>query len=81
MNVNPYQLVAPRHKVSPPGKSFSKSEKADSANPPEIHEAWFQNYDEEWAMFLAESSLKKTRPGLGNCNPETLPRVWNCPPE
>jgi hypothetical protein len=80
MNADPDQLAAPRYKINPSGKPSSKPEKAVPVDPPEPHTTWFKNYDEEWAAFLAESSLKKTHPGLGNCDPETLPRVWNCPP-
>ena len=50
-----------------------------SPSHPKQHTTWFSSYDEEWAAFLAESSLKKTRPGINHEIPETLPRVWNSP--
>ena len=34
---------------------------------------------QEWAAFLAESTLKKTRPGINHDEREPLPRVWNTP--
>jgi len=80
MNTDTDQLEGRRFKANPLGKTSSKPEKAAPVDPPETHKTWCKNYDEEWAAFLAESSLKKTHPGLGNTNPETLPRVWNCPP-
>ncbi|HEX7261175.1 MAG TPA: hypothetical protein VF258_05115 [Luteolibacter sp.] len=80
MNADPDQLASPRQKANPPGKPSSKPEKAAPAARPEPHKTWCQSYDEEWAAFFAESSLKKTRSGLGNSDPETLPRVWNSPP-
>lgn len=80
MNADPDQLAGPRHKANSLGKPSSKTEKAAPVDPLDSRKTWFKNYDEEWAAFLAESSLKKTRSGLGNSNPETLPRVWNCPP-
>lgn len=39
----------------------------------------FRTYDEEWAAFLAERSIRKSRPGINNEVPEALPRVWNNP--
>lgn len=39
----------------------------------------FSRYDEEWALFLADRSRRKSRPGINSAEPEPLPRVWNCP--
>lgn len=55
------------------------SHQIPAVSPPERHVSWFSNYDEEWAAFVNEHSISKTRPGINNEEPEPLPRVWNCP--
>jgi hypothetical protein len=81
MNANPDQLAAPRLKADSSAETYQKSHKVSSVGPPASRKAWFNNYDEEWAAFLAKSALKKSHPGINNEDPETLPRVWNSPHE
>ena len=79
MKANPDQLAGTRLKADPPATPHSKFHKASSVAPAARCTTWFNSYDEEWAALLAESSLKKSHPGLKNNDPETLPRVWNSP--
>ena len=77
MKPNQDQLAGIRNSL--PARTSAKNLKVSSVDPPAIHRTWLTSYDEEWAAFLAESSLKKTRPGINNDEPEPLPRVWNTP--
>ena len=61
--------IAPPTRIGPAAESF--------ATP--LHNTGFKSYDEEWAAFLAESSIRKTQSGINHEVPETLPRVWNHP--
>lgn len=79
MNANPDQPVAPRLKAAPAAKMNPKFHKAATVSPPARRKTWFNSYDEEWAAFLAENSIKKSRPGIHSEDPEALPRVWNIP--
>ena len=79
MNAIPEPLAGPRLKADAPAKTYPKFHKVSAVSPPAKRTTWFNSYDEEWAAFLAESSLKKSHPGINNEAPETLPRVWNCP--
>lgn len=79
MKATPDQSAGPRLKAAPAAKNRSKIHKASSVGPPARRKTWFNSYDEEWAAFLAQSSIKKSRPGIHGEEPETLPRVWNIP--
>ncbi len=79
MNANPDQPVGPRLKAAPTAKTRTKSPKAPNVGPPAKRKTWFNSYDEEWAAFLAKSSMTKSRPGINSEDPEALPRVWNIP--
>lgn len=79
MKANPDQPAGPRLKAALAAKSYTKSSKASAIGPPARRKTWFNSYDEEWAAFLAESSIKKSRSGLSSGVPESLPRVWNMP--
>ena len=79
MNANTDQLAGQAPATDSPAKTSTIPSKVSSVDPPARRKTWFNSYDEEWAAFLAESSLKKTRPGINNDAPETLPRVWNSP--
>lgn len=81
MNANPDQFAGPRLKADSSAKNNPKSHKVSSVGPPASRKAWFSNYDEEWAAFLAKNALKKSHPGINNEDPEALPRVWNSPHE
>ena len=78
MKANKDQLAGPRPTSSLPAKTF-KHQKVSSVDPPATRKSWLNSYDEEWAVFLAEKSMKKSRPGFNNDEPEPLPRVWNSP--
>ena len=79
MKAIPDQLAGPRLRADSPAKTYTKFHKVSSVSPPARRTTWFNSYDEEWAAFLAESSLKKSHSGINNESPEALPRVWNCP--
>lgn len=79
MKANPDQPAGPRLKAGSPARMQPKIHKATDVGPPARRQTWFNSYDEEWAAFLTESSIKKCRPGINNEDPETLPRVWNIP--
>lgn len=79
MKANPDQPAGPRLKAASPAKLYTKSHKASAVGPPARRKTWFNSYDEEWAAFLAEKSIRKSRPGINGEDPEALPRVWNIP--
>jgi hypothetical protein len=79
MKATPDQPAGPRLRNVSPVKSSTKFHKASNVGPPAKRKTWFNSYDEEWAAFLAENSLKKSRPGINSADPEALPRVWNIP--
>lgn len=79
MKANPDQPAGPRLKAAPPAKLHPKSHKASAVGPPARRKTWFNSYDEEWAAFLAEKTIRKSRPGINAEVPEALPRVWNMP--
>ncbi|MES2920648.1 MAG: hypothetical protein V4819_03835 [Verrucomicrobiota bacterium] len=79
MKANPDQPAGPRLKAAPTAKHYTKSHKASAVGPPARRKTWFSSYDEEWAAFLAESAMRKSRPGINSEDPEALPRVWNIP--
>jgi hypothetical protein len=79
MKATPDQPAGPRLKTAPAAKSNPKLPKASTVGPPARRKTWFNSYDEEWAAFLAESSIRKSRPGISSEDPEALPRVWNIP--
>jgi hypothetical protein len=79
MKANPDQPTGTRIKAAPPAKTFASFHKVSVVDPPVRRKTWFNSYDEEWAAFLAEKSIKKVRPGINSDDPEPLPRVWNSP--
>ena len=79
MKATPDPSAGPRLKAAPAAKIHPKFHKASSVGSPASRKTWFKSYDEEWAAFLAQSSSKKSRPGIHNEEPEALPRVWNIP--
>lgn len=79
MKATPDQPAGPRLKAAPTAKIHPKFPKASIVGPPARRKTWFNSYDEEWAAFLAECSINKSRPGLNSEDPEALPRVWNIP--
>ena len=79
MKAIPEPFAGPRLKADSPAKTYTKFHKVSAVGPPARRTTWFTSYDEEWAAFLAESSLRKSHPGINNEAPEVLPRVWNCP--
>jgi hypothetical protein len=42
---------------------------------------WFESYDEEWEAFLAENLIKRGRSSEYKKAADSLPCVWNEPPE
>ncbi len=81
MKATPEQPTGTRLKADLPAKAYAKLHKVASGGAPARRKTWFSSYDEEWAAFLAESAIKKSRPGITSADPETLPRVWNSPHE
>ena len=79
MKANPDQLAGPRLKAASAAKLSTNIHKASAVGPPARRKTWFNSYDEEWAAFLAEKSINKSRPGINSEDPEALPRVWNIP--
>jgi len=79
MNANPDQLKGTRPKAGPTGRNQTEFTKVFNVDPPAQRKTWFKDYDEEWAAFLTEKSLGKSKPGLNKADSETLPRVWNSP--
>jgi hypothetical protein len=79
MNANPDQPVDDRLQAASSTLRKLEKSKASSVDPPATRKTWYHSYDEEWADFLAKSSMKKARPGINHEEPEPLPRVWNAP--
>lgn len=79
MNANIDSLVGSILAPHPAATFPTISAKVSSLSGPPPHKNNFKSYDDEWAAFLAQSSLKKTRAGTNYEIPETLPRVWNNP--
>lgn len=80
MNANPDQKTDAGRVTGNPARSASGTFKIPSVDPPSARNSWFNSYDEEWASFLASSSMmKKISPGINHDEAEALPRVWNTP--
>jgi hypothetical protein len=69
------------------GPSVSRTDRATAigfpptpTDPPERHFGWFSSYNEEWAAFVQQQSVHRTRSGFDHNDPVPRPRVWNCPP-
>jgi len=73
----------------PAGRRISDAKRGDLAeyefrripavDASEQHLSWFSSYDEEWEAFVKKQALLKNRAGFSSNEPESLPRVWNCP--
>ncbi len=79
MNANPDQLKGVRPKAAVTGRNQTEFAQVFNVDPPAQRKTWYKDYDEEWAVFLAEKSLGKSKSDLNNDDPEMLPRVWNSP--
>lgn len=62
-----------------PGHAAPETRRVSAVDPPKRHQSWFSSYNEEWEAFIEEHAIQKNRPGINNDEPESLPRVWNCP--
>lgn len=79
MNANLDQLTVTGSTIDPFARPSANLPGSSATLLPSRDKNGFRSYDEEWAAFLAESSIKKSRPGINNEVPEALPRVWNNP--
>ncbi len=79
MNANPDQPVDGLPQGTSPALRKLEIPKVAPVDSPATRKTWYHSYDEEWADFLAKSSMKKSRPGINHEEAEPLPRVWNSP--
>jgi hypothetical protein len=79
MKANPDQPAGAQSGATPSPGTRAEHPTVSTVDPPVKPRTWFKNYNEEWADFLAEKTKMKPRQDNHSCEPEPLPRVWNCP--
>ncbi len=72
-NIDQHADQSQRH---PPA---TKTPMVTPVDPPMLSKAWFSSYDEEWAAFLAENSLRKSPLWIKHNDEDSPPCVWNMP--
>ncbi len=79
MNTNIEQPDARRTAGRSGGLTATGVQSTPAVDPPERHLSWFSSYDEEWVALVKEHEIRRTHCAVHPGEPETLPRVWNCP--
>ena len=79
MKTNPDPFTGPGSDAGTTDPDVMKSPMVFPIEPPARRKTWFNNYEEEWADFIARSSFQKKRSGLNNAEAKSPPRVWNSP--
>lgn len=79
MNAIPEELAGSGSK----SKTDPAPAKSETTRPPFPIQrtTWFDSYDEEWEAFLAENLIKRGKSSEYKKAADSLPCVWNEPPE
>lgn len=80
MNAIPDELASPGSKFHTDAAP-AQSEIPKPSFGPQQRTTWFDSYDEEWEAFLAENLIKRGKSAEYKKAADSLPRVWNEPPE